>query len=438
MVFAFQGGLYDRIYEGKNRLELSVDVKRQMILISEDIAYLLFCANTLSIGMVHVNKLIKEKYPSRIKDFTLGNYYEINGKEITFVHRTIQEFFVCRYFTRQLEEILLLYQNNLNSDECAKALVMMFQSSNYIYLRLEEQLYYHIVNCSSLCEKKTIAEFKYLMPKIFEFYFTKFENLTNEGSISRYRQSQNCLSAICKIANIVIGDYWCQLLRNDKYFLLFLKTKQYVNLDLNGLVYEDEDLSAIYFRKSIKHSNFKKCNLCRCDFKKTTIRNCDFKETTFISSYAEKTTFEHAELINVDFSFVDNNNGRFDNCFIDELQASHANFLHTRFEDTIMKNSCFHKSEFGFAGYFNITIENTDFFECSFDSINFEKVFLKNVRFIKCKFSKILTVTTQETGGIHLRNCYFDDLFIEIKDFVLLNEFQEFMDFLSITQENNS
>lgn len=104
-VFAFDGGLYDKIYDedAGHYLTQNPQCKRELLKISMELAYKMFTSNELFVGKEIVDKEIISKYPQRKNTYALGNYYYIENDKVYFVHKTFQEYFACRYLVSSLK-----------------------------------------------------------------------------------------------------------------------------------------------------------------------------------------------------------------------------------------------------------------------------------------------------------------------------------------------
>lgn len=107
-VFAFDGGLYDKIYdeEAGHYLTQNPQCKRDLLFISMELAFKMFSTDKLFVKKEVVDKEIVSKYPQRKNTYALGNYYYIENDKLYFVHKTFQEYFACRYLISELERLL--------------------------------------------------------------------------------------------------------------------------------------------------------------------------------------------------------------------------------------------------------------------------------------------------------------------------------------------
>ena len=113
-VFAFNGGLYDKIYDPNSGhfLTRNPENKRQLLEISELFAFEMFKCNDIELSMDTAQSVIETNYPKRKDDFAIGNYYNIEPNRIMFVHRTFNEYFLCKYIIRNIEKILIDSSDN--------------------------------------------------------------------------------------------------------------------------------------------------------------------------------------------------------------------------------------------------------------------------------------------------------------------------------------
>lgn len=409
-VFAFNGGLYDRIYEGDNRLEYNSKRKNELIAVSREIAYLMFQENNLSLNLESANNLLVDKFPSRVNDYAIGNYYEIDHNTISFVHKTFQEYFLCAYIVKRLEEIFNTYISTKNKDSLSKEILDLFQCQNYLYKRLEEEIIYHI-HSNNLIKPEYVSIFDDNIANIFDSYFTKYDAKPETVYNLRYYKYQNCFLSICKIANIIIGNSWCKNLSNNKSFILYLKTKQYVNIDISGLNITNEDLSGIYFRRNISFSSFNHNNMCRIDIRKSHIANCEFKEITLNSTFAIKANFNNTKFYTVDFSLVNLEKSRFENCvfndslfdvtkmnsaFLRKSKLNRVQVLNTNFFYTILRK----------VDLINVTFDSSILQETCFEAVSFEKVVFSN-----CIFNNV-KIINERFISVTLKNCLVDGIAI--------------------------
>lgn len=199
-VFAFDGGLYDKIYdeEAGHYLTQNPQCKRDLLYISMELAFKMFSTDKLFVKKEVVDKEIISKYPKRKNTYALGNYYYIENDKLYFVHKTFQEYFACRYLISELERLLTECINaQIKIEEAAKRFFDIFYCDNYLFKRIEH-IFLNMFQNSNLRKieqyKTTFFEF---IPYLYDLYIDNiYMDIAPKNNTLK---SQNYLSSLHKI-----------------------------------------------------------------------------------------------------------------------------------------------------------------------------------------------------------------------------------------------
>ena len=227
-VFAFDGGLYDKIYdeEAGHYLTQNPQCKRDLLYISMELAFKMFSTDKLFVKKKVVDKEIVSKYPQRKNTYALGNYYYIENDKLYFVHKTFQEYFACRYLISELERLLTECINaQIKIEEATKCFFNIFYCDNYLFKRIEH-IFFNMFQNSNLRRmeqyKTTFFEF---IPYLYDLYIDNiYMDISPKNNILK---SQNYLSSLHKIINFFdlhtfgeLNQYKISLILRNKYYVI--------------------------------------------------------------------------------------------------------------------------------------------------------------------------------------------------------------------------
>jgi uncharacterized protein YjbI with pentapeptide repeats len=346
-VFDKNNGIFDRIYyDNKHYLLSNSIIKPRIIKISQLFAYKMFNGNTLELLNNDVTCIL-ENFPDCKDYYAIGNYFDI-GTKVSFVHKTIYEYFLCLFIIDGLFEIIT---RKSSPKQVYDYLFATYFCDNYITSGIEDMLPIIIEkrkNTDNDLDKDIIkASIPYVL-----------KNLLNKNSDSDvlidYKRMQNLISSACKIYKIILGDKWMYNIGEDvsDYFVLLFKLKNYVRIELCGVSLYAKDLSSIILRAPIRESCFERCNLCRVDIFRTYIEDCEFV-----------------------------------NCDLEGIHAAGVHFIKCRFTGVSFANS---------------NLQRASFIDCTLINVNFTMCDLSNIKFRGCKITCDLNYALLKDADIML------------------------------------
>jgi len=409
-VFAFNGGLYDKIYD-KNAghyLTRNPQNKRELLLISKLFALEMFRNKSgIEISKETADRILSVSCPKRKTDFAIGNYYNIEASRIMFVHKTFSEYFFTKYVTELLEEI-----PSLSNEQIMLKFWDTYQQ-NYMYKRLENLLELAIVENAKLMEPYFIER----MEDCCQYVLSHFQLLpVSRTSIEdHYQRLQNYLTSVCKIFKLTIGKKWVSLVKGGSAFWSFLiRNKGYCKIDLEFLHLEQADISGSVLRGNLISSDFNSCNMCRVDFRncnaeKSVWTNCDIKLSyaaklklnntkckacIFNLSDLGKAEFVHADITNVSFEFISGCYIQFVDSRITRSYFNRANLQNAKYEDSTL-------SEVKFLG---AILKRANFRDATMNKVDFSDADLSDVDFRGAKFQEVIFNGAKMDGAIFDKN----------------------------------
>lgn len=297
-IFTLDGGIYDRCINTKRYADVHwiSSIKGKIHDITKNIALWMFENNPDEAYIPQkeyeniCDYIIKEKKNENgeIKqDFKIGNFFKsvrhcegIETEELSFVHRSIYEYFVVEIIYTSAESSILEMSNE-SMEELAGDIAIFLKKGkitytigNYLQYKLLK-LYYRIDDKK---RKKFYQWWELLMCKMINFgmfYYTKknidFFNNIITGEI-------NCFMNMLEILRLLLP---CS---QEEYIM--------VNRDMNKLE-KYIKLCAI----SLKHCNFSKLYLRTIDLRGVSLRGMIFRETDLAGA-----NLEEVDLRGVDFT----------------------------------------------------------------------------------------------------------------------------------------
>lgn len=380
-VFAFDGGLYDKIYdeEAGHYLTQNPQCKRDLLNISMELAFKMFSTDKLFIENEIVDKEIISKYPQRKNTYALGNYYYIENNKLYFVHKTFQEYFACRYLLSELEQLLTKCINSqIKIEEAAKCFFKIFYCDNYLFKRIENIFFNMFQNSKLRKEEQYKTIFCKFVPYLYDLYINNmYTDVIPKNNILK---SQNCLSSLHKIINFFGLHTFGEL--NQYKISLILRNKQYVIMSINNLILNNSDLSGAYLRGAFNQCKFYDVNFCRCDLHSSFINNTEITNCKLSMIYGENAYFNDTKLYGFKLSHSNMTNTKFNDTFFDESTIRDVDFSCSAFNQCTFKNTRFMNCDFSYARFNNIE-GNIMFYECIFEESRFADI-MENLYFNDC------------------------------------------------------
>lgn len=405
-VFAFNDGLFDKIYDKKagHYLTRNPQNKRELLLVSKLFALEMFRNKSgIEISKETADKILSANCPKRKIDFAIGNYYNIEANRIMFVHKTFGEYFFTKYVVEFLEEIL-----GLSNEQIMLKLWDTYQQ-NYMYKRLENLLELAIAEDVKLLEPHFIER----MEECCQYVLSHFELLpVSSTSIEdHYQRLQNYLTSVCKIFRLTIGKKWVNYVKGGSSFWGFLvKNKGYCKIDLEYLHLEQTDISGSVLRGNLISSHFNSCNMCRVDFRncnadKSVWTNCDIKlsyavklklnnteckECIFNLSDLGKAEFIHADITNVLFEYISGRCIQFIDSSITHSYFNRANLQNAKYENSTLLDVAFVGAILKEANFNNTKMKKVDFSDADLSNVDFRGAKFQEVIFDGAKMDEAI------------------------------------------------
>ena len=391
-VFAFDGGLYDKIYdeEAGHYLTQNPQCKRDLLYISMELAFKMFSTDKLFVKKKVVDKEIVSKYPQRKNTYALGNYYYIENDKLYFVHKTFQEYFACRYLISELERLLTECINaQIKIEEATKCFFNIFYCDNYLFKRIEH-IFFNMFQNSNLRRmeqyKTTFFEF---IPYLYDLYIDNiYMDISPKNNILK---SQNYLSSLHKIINFFDLHTFGEL--NQYKISLILRNKYYVIMSINNLILNNSDLSGAYLRGTFNQCQFCDVNFCRCDLHSSFINNTEMTNCKLSMLYGKNTYFNNSKLYG--------------------LKLSYSNMSDTRFNNTIFEESTIREVDFRYSVFNQCTFKNTRFINCDFSHVSFNGT-QSDIMFYECIFERSKFVDI--IGDLYFNDCDDDYEILQSKN----------------------
>ena len=344
-VFAFNSGLYDKIYENsKHFLTTNPQIKQELLNISMEFAFAMY--ERKSNSLIDYKSIVRELYPNRANDFAIGNYYTIENNRLMFMHKTFYEYFLTRFI---IERIYLILTNFNENDEIFKELFKLFKN-NYIFLRLYSFLRDAKVHFSKIIEyEKETHKYK----KCCQYIINNIIKLPFDGQsvADDYIQMNNFLSSFWRLSKLILGVRWISNTLDSNSLKTILKVKEYIKLDIYYADLSDMDISGVFLRNSLRFSAFEGANMCRSDLSTSTIRSCNFNGTQMKRVYSNNTKFKACL-----FHFTD-----FENSDLYNSRWHESEFYQTKFVGANLKDSIFYFSKLDQVDFRNSDLCNVDF-----------------------------------------------------------------------------
>lgn len=396
-IFAMEGGLFDKIYdpESEHYLTNNTIKKRALLSISEEIAYEMFKNYWRPLSIELVEQEILNKKTEYKKTFAIGNYYVLEDKRISFVHKTFAEYFMCRRIISFLTEVIDdLQKKRIDQKDAAERVFKFFFCNSFIYKRLNTILTEAFKEFSFSAGDRDVL--RGLFPALYDEYLSNIyaDTVPSNGII----KSQNYLSSIHNLGNILQFPSFEGL---DQFKIsLILKSKQYVRLHLNNCSMKDNDISGAYMRGIYNLCVFSDCNLSRCDFSKSRIYSGVFNNCKMYMTYLEYSRFRKTTIFNSDFKDARLMSVRFDDdCSLKSVVIRSATIESCQFNNTKFENCEF---------------IDVKFIDCSIEASEIDNTYFKNCSFVNTKISRCIIygkdmIQNSQAGEPDISNCNYHD-----------------------------
>lgn len=361
-IFAFDGGIYDRMtmndsdgYTEEVHPIAYYDVKQEVHLISQLIAFSMFETSSLILASDKYLKIVKSVSEDRVGDFAVSNYYYIESSTYTlsFCHKSIYEYFVAEYIHNTIsnyhktetiaKKLAYLFKKNLLTEEILHFLKFKIerncQNDENTYLLMESVVNLMIQNGMTYYLEEKVVDILKTESIIFLNIFLVLESYYVG---IKYRHKKN----------IKISDQFLSQLNNrfesvvnlEKTFLkdLKLNRKRFLtNLDLcnsilESINFEDSDLSFSLLKNTeLKNISFNQVIMNGVIFNDSTLldtniryarlRDCKFVSCILVNFWGSATvfencSFENARITNADFTNSDLSNAIFKKAILSNIK----------------------------------------------------------------------------------------------------------------------
>ena len=376
-IFNENEGIYEKIYDQDAKHYLTQDVQNKTALysISEKLAWMMYRDDTLYVVETEAMEMIKSEFSGKEEYFAIGNYYEITGGKIFFVHKTFQEYFVIRYLIHSIMHICQAVIDGIITEEVAASQFFdLIFCDSYIYKRLVGYLS-NMIDMNAF-EKDYIEVIYRLLPKIYDKYL---EKICSELSPSHsYLKSQNFLTSmnrILKELDIIpfegVEEY------KLKRILLY---KGYCILDIRKIHLNNTDISGSFLRGTLDESSFRNVNFSRTDIMGIRMYDNVIEKCAFNMVYGDM-----LDSVSVFYKGV-----RFNNVQLEAALFDSCRFESCRFRGSNLTGVLFRKCTFGITNIFDT---------CNLSKVRFEDCYLKSksyVRINKCVTNNLQVIMTDE------------------------------------------
>lgn len=321
-IFSLDGGIYDRCWKNK-RYDIphwTGEIKKQVHLISEELAIWIF-ENEAEKAFVPqemyniiVDKIVgetKECLRDVIYDFKVGSYFReirhcegIESDKLSFVHRSIYEYFVAETIYRSIE----VSMENITEEnqELLIGNIAFYLKKGEITYNIGQYLQHKISKLYNKYYKKEGQRF-YLwwetafdkMIKVGMFYYTK-KNIQVYEDI--WYKEVNCFFNMIKILRLLRGIGSVKyILEKVNGYVLEKYTKhciiEYDKCNFNNCCFEQANFTEVNFENSsLRETNLKKSNLERANLKNVDMGGADLRGADLRGAYLKNAIFRNADL----------------------------------------------------------------------------------------------------------------------------------------------
>lgn len=395
-IFAFDGGIYDRMtMEDSDGYTEEVhpiaydNVKQEMHLISQLIAFSMFENKSLILPRDKYLNIVKNVSEDRVEDFAISNYYYIESSTyaLSFCHKTIYEYFVAEFIYNTIlhlseaeviaKKLAYLLKRNILIDEILRFLQFKIERNHRndetIYLLIESVVnimiksgmtYYLEEKTNDILKTESII-FRNIFLVLDTYYVGTNYNQKKHIKISPQflRQLNNRLEDSVNLKNFLLEN----IKLNKKNFL--------TNLDLSNSMLVNTDFDGSVLSLSI----FEDCELQNTSFKETSMDKANFYNSRLISIMMINTHLQ-------DCTFI--------SCIIENFNVRNAVIKNCSFNNSKIKNASFNFAD----------LSDTNFSEATLSNVDFDNTILKNADFCGADLTGINLHTAQQTDSIKIDN----------------------------------
>ena len=373
-IFAFNGGIYDRMtfedYDGYTEEVHPIayeNVKKDVHLISQLIAFSMFETNSLQLAREKYLAIVKTVSVDRVEDFAISNYYHIESSSysLSFCHKSIYEYFVAEYIYSTISQytdeetiarnLSFLLKSKLLTNEILIFLVYKieknFEKDDNNYLLIESVVNLMIENGMTYFLDSKVMDVLKVESNIFTnillilniYYIGTYYSDYKDIKITEQflRQLSNRLDSYIDLKNIKLQNIVLEqkkFLTNLDLSYSYLFNISFDGSDLSASVIESAFLERISFKnKSIldntKFNNtyFENINMSSSYFTNCEFVSCIINEIRGEKAFFERCNFEKAKLTDVNFKGADLSYANFKRTVLSDVNLSSAILKNTDF-----------------------------------------------------------------------------------------------------------
>lgn len=364
-IFALEGGIYDRCIDNKhfadkNRIS---EIKEQIHQISREISIWMFENNPDRASILQkeymnicdgvMRKLAIENVELK-QDFKIGNYFKlvkhcdgIDTEELSFIHRSIYEYFVVETIYNSIESSML--ELSEKSQERLASNIVVYLQQGKITNTLGEYLKYKITKFYHRLDSEKRGKF-------YLWWESSVRKMVSNGMlhytrmwISDYKNILK-LEINCFVNLIEILRYLINSCSNDKYIVR--------NFERDSL----RRYIKCYYAECESREECAKLNkmfLKDMEFKNTNLQDADLRESYLVGSNLENTNLQGANL--------------------QKVNLNKANLSESNLQDADLSNSMLRKANLNKANLNRANLQNSKLYQAILLWTNLEQADLQDV-----------------------------------------------------------
>lgn len=420
-IFAFDGGIYDRMtmensdgYTEEVHPIAYYNVKKQVHLISQLIAFSMFETTSLLLSSDKYLSIVKNVSEERIKDFAISNYYYIESSTYTlsFCHKSIYEYFVAEYIfgiitkCNEIEmiakKLACLLKKDLLTGEILEFLRYKvkknYKDNKTIYSHIELAVNLMICNGMTYFLEEKLVDILKIERTIFLNILLILDSFYIGTNCNQYK-------------NIEISSQFLSQVNNRYTSIINLKNISLSNIKLNKKGFLNNlDLS----NSMLSNVNFEDSNLSLSYFERTNLYN-----VTFNQAVLSGTIFSNSIILYTVMNYARLGECKFISCVLKNFEGQKAMFENSSFENAQIIEATFKKSDLSYANFKNSILKDVNFSDAILNNVDFCGADLTGINLhlarqtnsIKIDRRTVLTNATIDSSFVHqLQKCDLKNL----------------------------
>lgn len=341
-IFSLEGGIYDRCIDNKKFADNHRigEVKEQIHQISREIALWMF-ENNSEEAVIPQNKYqkicsnimqqIEKRYENERLDFLIGNYFKlvrhcegIETEELSFVHRSIFEYFFVEFFCSNTIECISKNYDREDLGELSKKIACicgLFLKGNRLTINILDYMKRKIENS--------------ILNDNFSVINDAFQIMLNNG-MTYYTEKCHKNAVICEM-NVFANMLEILHLWNTEVIACNEKIVDYIQYN------RDIELN-------LKKMNLKRANLRRANLAGVNLEGANLEETDL----------EEADLSQANLKNANLKNANLKNAVLDNTNLTGTNFYRTKLDDVNLKNAEINVEDINGAIYYGEIVRGED------------------------------------------------------------------------------